>query len=29
MKSLEKEERPWGRFYVLHNDSNFKIKKIG
>jgi len=28
MKSLEKEERPWGRFYVLHNDSNFKIKKI-
>ena len=25
---LEKEERPWGRFYVLHNDSNFKIKKI-
>ena len=25
MKSLEKEERPWGRFYVLHNDSNFKI----
>tara|TARA_B100001175_G_C19296276_1_gene535978 strand:+ start:109 stop:456 length:348 start_codon:yes stop_codon:yes gene_type:complete len=25
---VDKEERPWGRFYVLHNDSNFKIKKI-
>tara|TARA_Y100000741_G_scaffold322122_1_gene271663 strand:- start:323 stop:670 length:348 start_codon:yes stop_codon:yes gene_type:complete len=25
---LEKEERPWGRFYVLHKDLNFKIKKI-
>ena len=28
MISVDKEERPWGRFYVLHNESNYKIKKI-
>ena len=28
MISIEKEERPWGRFYVLHDESNYKIKRI-
>ena len=25
---IEKEDRPWGRFFVLHNDSDYKIKRI-
>lgn len=28
MISIEKEDRPWGRFFVLHNDSDYKIKRI-
>ncbi len=28
MLSISKEERPWGRFYVLHDESNYKIKRI-
>ena len=25
---LESEERPWGRYFVLHNEPNYKIKRI-
>ena len=25
---IEKEKRPWGRFFVLHNRPNYKIKRI-
>ena len=28
MISIDKEERPWGRFYVLHDESNYKLKRI-
>ena len=28
MISIEKEERPWGRFYVLHDEPTYKIKRI-
>ena len=28
MISIEIEERPWGRFYVLHNEPNYKLKRI-
>ena len=28
MKYLEKEERPWGSFYIIINDKNFKLKII-
>ena len=28
MISIYKEERPWGRFYVLHDEINYKIKRI-
>ena len=28
MISIEKEERPWGRFYVLHDEPNYKLKRI-
>jgi len=28
MISIESEERPWGRFYVLHNEPNYKLKRI-
>ncbi len=28
MKYLEKEERPWGRFFVLHDEANYKLKRI-
>lgn len=28
MKYLEKDERPWGRYYVLHDESNYKLKRI-
>tara|TARA_A100001011_G_C14003293_1_gene712365 strand:- start:29 stop:379 length:351 start_codon:yes stop_codon:yes gene_type:complete len=26
--SIEKEERPWGRFFVLHDEKNYKLKRI-
>ena len=26
--NIEKEDRPWGRFYVIHNEPNYKIKRI-
>jgi len=28
MISIEKEERPWGRFFVLHDEPTYKIKRI-
>ncbi len=28
MRYIEKEERPWGRFYVIHDEVNYKIKRI-
>ena len=28
MKSIEKEERPWGRFFVIHDEKNYKLKRI-
>ena len=28
MKYISKEERPWGRFYILNESKKFKIKKI-
>ncbi|MBT6448368.1 MAG: mannose-6-phosphate isomerase, partial [Flavobacteriaceae bacterium] len=26
--SIESEERPWGRFFVIHNENNYKLKRI-
>ncbi len=28
MKSIEKEERPWGRFFVIHDERQYKLKRI-
>jgi mannose-6-phosphate isomerase len=28
MISIESEERPWGRFFVLHDESSYKLKRI-
>ena len=28
MKSINSEERPWGRFYVLHDQPTYKLKRI-
>ena len=28
MISIESEDRPWGRFYVIHNENNYKLKRI-
>jgi len=28
MISTESEERPWGRFFVLHDQPTFKLKRI-
>ena len=28
MISIENEERPWGRFFVLHDEPKYKIKRI-
>ena len=28
MISIESEERPWGRFFVLHDEPNYKLKRI-
>ena len=25
---IDKEDRPWGRFYVIHDQTNYKIKRI-
>jgi len=28
MKYIEKNKRPWGEFYVLHDEPNYKLKRI-
>tara|TARA_B000000441_G_C21587398_1_gene257948 strand:- start:365 stop:715 length:351 start_codon:yes stop_codon:yes gene_type:complete len=28
MISIDKEELPWGRFFVLHDEPNYKLKRI-
>ena len=28
MISVESEERPWGRFFVLHDEPTYKLKRI-
>ena len=28
MISIEREERPWGQFFVLHDEPNYKLKRI-
>ncbi len=28
MISIESEERPWGRFFVLHDEPDYKLKRI-
>lgn len=28
MKFKEKEDRPWGVFYVIHDELNYKLKRI-
>ena len=28
MICIESEERPWGRFFVLHDEQNYKLKRI-
>tara|TARA_B100000575_G_scaffold171624_1_gene137446 strand:+ start:7089 stop:7439 length:351 start_codon:yes stop_codon:yes gene_type:complete len=28
MNYLEKDERPWGRYFVLQDEFNFKVKRI-
>ena len=25
---IETEERPWGRYFVLHDEANYKLKRI-
>ena len=28
MNYLEKDERPWGRYFVLQDEANYKLKRI-
>jgi len=28
MKFIDSEERPWGLFYVIHDEKKYKIKRI-
>tara|TARA_S200000501_G_C20828274_1_gene745991 strand:+ start:369 stop:719 length:351 start_codon:yes stop_codon:yes gene_type:complete len=28
MISIEREERPWGQFFVIHDEPNYKLKRI-
>lgn len=28
MKYIENENRPWGSFYVIHDETNYKLKRI-
>jgi len=28
MNYIEKSERPWGMFYVIHDELNYKLKRI-
>ena len=27
-KYINKEERPWGRFYVIHDEKKYKLKRL-
>ena len=29
MISIEREDRPWGRYFILHDEPNYKLKRIG
>ncbi len=28
MNLIKKTERPWGRFYIIHDESSYKLKRI-
>jgi mannose-6-phosphate isomerase len=28
MNYIETEERPWGRYFVLHDEPNYKLKRV-
>ena len=28
MNYIEKDERPWGRYFVLQDEANYKVKRI-
>ena len=28
MKYIEKQERPWGLYYVIHDEDDYKLKRI-
>jgi len=28
MKYIESEIRPWGKYFVIHNESHYKLKRI-
>lgn len=28
MKYIESEKRPWGEYFVIHDEQNYKIKRI-
>ena len=28
MISIDSEERPWGRFYVIHDEPSYKLKRV-
>ena len=28
MKFINKSDRPWGAYYVIHDEKNYKLKKI-
>ena len=28
MKYIEKEERPWGKYLVIHDENGYKLKRI-
>ena len=28
MRAIESEERPWGRYFVLHDEPTYKLKRI-
>ena len=28
MISIEREDRPWGRYFILHDEPNYKLKRI-
>jgi len=28
MKYIDKQDRPWGKYYVIHDEKNYKLKRI-